>query len=78
MKIKVLGKEHKEGKSKKTGNEYSFNVIYYNTPRNGVEGVAADSTIIDPQICPLRDIVIGKDYNLDFDSRGYLVAFAPV
>jgi len=36
MKIKVLGKEHKSGISKKNGKPYDLNVLYYTAPRFGV------------------------------------------
>lgn len=41
MKIKVIGKAHFEGTSKKTGNEYNFHQIHYIGKSRGVEGDAA-------------------------------------
>lgn len=46
--IKVIGKQHMEGTSKKTGQPYNFNTIHYNAPARGVEGVAAKTVNIDP------------------------------
>ena len=41
MKIKVIGKAHLEGASKRTGKEYNFNQVHYTGPDRGVEGLAA-------------------------------------
>ena len=73
MKIKVLGKEHKSGTSKKNGKPYDFNVLYYTAPRFGVEGISSESALIPPDAISLADIVIGKDYEVDYDGRGYFV-----
>ena len=37
MKIKVIGKAHREGVSKKSGNPYNFNQVHYNGPDRGVK-----------------------------------------
>ena len=74
MKIKVIGKAHLKGTSKKTGNSYDF----YNGPAFGVEGVAACTLSLDPQQFPYDRIAIGGEYSVEFGPRGYLVEFAPV
>lgn len=48
MKIKVYGKAHMEGTSKKTGKPYNFNQIHYLSPARGVEGLAAQTLNLDP------------------------------
>lgn len=48
MKIKVIGKAHREGVSKKSGNPYNFNQVHYNGPDRGVEGMAALTLNLDP------------------------------
>ena len=78
MKIKVIGKAHLNGTSKKTGKPYDFIRVYYNGPAFGVEGVAACTLSLDPQQCSYDRVAIGGEYNVEFDSRGYLVEFAPV
>ncbi len=40
MKIKVIGKVHREGTSKRTGNSYNFNQVFYNGHDRSVEGLA--------------------------------------
>lgn len=78
MKIKVYGKAHMEGTSKKTGRPYNFNQIYYLAPARGVEGLAAKTLNLDPAFYPLASISVNADYNVEFDDRGYPVDFAPV
>lgn len=78
MKIKVIGKQHMEGTSKKTGQPYNFNSIHFNAPARGVDGLAAQTVNLDPALYPFSDVIIGAEYELDFDQRGYCVSFRPV
>lgn len=78
MKIKVLGKAHLEGVSKKTGNAYNFNQIHYLGKARGVEGQAALTATLDAVAYPIGSIVVGSEYNLEFDGRGGVIEFAPV
>lgn len=78
MKIKVLGKAHMEGVSKKTGNPYNFNQIHYLGKARGVEGQAALTATLDAVAFPIGSIVVGADYNLEFDNRGGVVDFTPI
>ena len=78
MKIKVIGKAHLEGKSKRTGNEYNFNQVHYTGPDKGVEGIAALTLSLDPGIIPYADIKLNTEYEVDFGPHGYVVDFTPV
>ena len=78
MKIKVIGKAHREGVSKKSGNPYNFNQVHYTGPARGVEGLSAQTLSLDPQTYPYDSITLGIDYDAEFDNRGYLVDFRPV
>lgn len=78
MKIKVIGKAHREGKSKRTGNDYNFNQIHYNGPDRGVEGLAALVLNLDPSLIAYQDIKLNAEYEVDFGPRGYVVGFTPV
>lgn len=75
MKITVIGKQHMEGTSKKTGNPYNFNQVHYNAPSRGVEGVAAKTLNLDPSMANYGSIQVGGTYNVEFDERGFCVAF---
>ena len=86
MKIKVIGKAHREGVAKKTGNPYNFNQIHYTGPDRGVEddplpgveGLAALVLNLDPSLIPYADIKLNAEYEVDFGPRGYVVGFTPV
>lgn len=77
MKIKVCGKAHLEGVAKKTGRPYNFNQIHYLGKARGVIGEAALTLALDPDIYPIDLIEVGKEYNVDFDNRGYVFDFSP-
>ena len=76
MKITVYGKAHLEGVSKKTEKPYNFNQIHYLGKARGVEGQAALTMMLDPKEYPIDSIVVGAEYNVEFDNRGYVVEFA--
>ena len=78
MKIKVLGKAHREGTAKRTGNPYNFNQVHYLGKEQGVEGQAACVLNFDPKSFPYDSIKIGGEYTVEFNQRGYVVEFAPV
>lgn len=78
MKIKVIGKAHLQGTSKKTGKPYDFIQVHYNGKAYGVEGLAALTLSMNPQDYPFADVIIGAEYNVEFDNRGYIVEFLPV
>lgn len=50
MKIKVYGKVHLSGTSKKTGNKYDFIQLHTLVPQRGVDGQAAKTLSISPDI----------------------------
>lgn len=70
MKIKVLGKAHVEGTSKKSGKDYNFNQVHYLGKDRDVEGQAALTMTLPPDEYPLSYIEIGREYNVEFDQRG--------
>ena len=78
MKIKVIGKAHLEGTSKRTGNSYNFHRIYYNAPARGVEGVAAKDLTLEPYQVSYASIQVGGEYQVEFDERGGVVSFEAV
>ena len=42
------------------------------------EGRAALTLSLDPKDYPFADMIVGGDYNVEFDNRGYIVEFLPV
>ncbi len=77
MKIDVIGKAHLQGTSRRTGNPYNFIQVHYNGPARNVVGLAALTLSLDPSMVRYDSIVVPGDYNVEFDGRGYPVAFAP-
>lgn len=78
MKVKIYGKAHLEGTSKRTGKPYNFIQVHYLSPARGVDGLAAQTLMLDPALHPLESIVVNGEYNVEFDNRGYPVEFFPV
>jgi len=78
MKIKVVGKAHLQGTSKKTGNPYDFIQVHYLGRARGVEGDAALTVSLDSSVYPFEKIPVPRDAVLEFDGRGYPVEFTPV
>ena len=77
MRIKVYGKAHLEGIAKKSGNPYNFNQVHYLGKACGVEGQAAQTLALDPFDYPIERIEVGREYDVEFDNRGYVVGFTP-
>jgi len=77
MKIKVIGKAHREGVAKKTGNPYNFYQVHFTGPERGVEGTAAQILNLDPSLIPYADIKLNTEYEVEFNSHGYVVSFTP-
>ncbi len=77
MKIKVIGKEHREGTSKKTGNKYNANIVHYLSKARGLEGQCGKSAWLDPVMIHMEEIVVGGEYIIEFDDRGFVQEFYP-
>ena len=75
MKVCVIGKEHAEGTSKKTGNPFSNTVVHVSYKKNRVEGQAVEAIWLDAKTFPLDAIQVGKTYDVDWDNRGYVIDF---
>lgn len=76
MKITVIGKSRRTGISK-SGRNYDFVELHYVAPARGVEGEAAQTVTMDPQIYPYDQINRGL-YLIDFDNRGRPLSLTPV
>ena len=78
MKIRVIGKSHFQGTSKKTGAPYNFIQVHYNGPARGVIGSAALTANLDPSLVNFDSIAVNGEYIIEFDNRGFPVEFTPV
>lgn len=77
MKIKICGKRHRTGTSKKSGQPFNFYELYYMGSDRYVEGLVGKSFTMDPMY-PFADIRLNAEYEVDFDQDGRVQAFAPV
>lgn len=77
MKIKVYGKVHLSGTSKKTGNKYDFIQLHCLVPQRGVEGEAARVISVSPEIVNYDSIVVGCVCNVEVDFDGRVVSCRP-
>lgn len=77
MKIKVIGKAHLEGTSKKTGKPYNLNQLHYVGKAQGVEGDAAMTMPLDLTFCPYAAIIVGGEYDVEFGPHGRVMNFTP-
>lgn len=78
MIVEIIGKQHREGVSKKTGIPYNFNVVYYIGTDRGVIGSRGLEILLEPDLFPLDDIQVGARYDIQFGPRGAVVNFSKV
>jgi len=78
MKIKIVGKAHLVGTSKKTGKSYDFIQLHYLGKAMGVVGNAALTQALDPSMLDFDALPVPSEAIIEFDNRGYPVEFAPV
>lgn len=77
MKIKVLGKTHREGISSKTGKPYNINSLHCVGTARGVEGQAVMVVTLNGAEYPYAGLKVGAEYVVEYDATGALVDFAP-
>lgn len=78
MIVEIIGKQHREGLSQKTGKEYNFNAVYFIGPDRGVIGARGLEVILDSHLYPLESIEVGARYDIQFGPRGVLQNFSKV
>lgn len=75
MKIKVIGKIYCFGIFKKIGKDYNFVEFYYFGYECGVEGDVVCCVMIDLGLYFYVKILLGMEYNIEFDQCGFVVGF---
>ena len=78
MKIKIVGKAHLQGTSKKTGKPYNFIQLHYLGRAYGVIGEAALTAALDPDLVDFDKLPVPSEAVLEFDGKGYPVEFTPL
>ena len=77
MKVRIIGKVHREGVSKKSGRPYDFIELHYTGPAHGVIGEAALTKTIDPSLFNFDELAVPAEYQIEYDSTGAVVSLAP-
>lgn len=77
MKIKVFGKVHLSGTSKKTGKKYNFIQLHCAVPQRGVDGEAAKVISVSPDLVDYDAIIPGKTCSVEVDFDGRIVSCVP-
>lgn len=75
MQAMLLGKVHRSGVSKKSGNAYDNTVVYVSYPSRGIEGQVTEEIWLSGRDYPVHALTIGEIYNIDRDNRGRVVGF---
>lgn len=78
MKVTVVGKEEMKGTSKKTGNPYDGSLVHITFKKARCAGFAVESLFVDSSLARFNNIEVSKEYDLDRDGRGYILAFEAV
>lgn len=79
MKIKAIGKQRMCGTSKRTGNDYDFNIVFYvGRVDDRVIGEQGCQVNLDPDLIPFNDIQVGATYDVEFGPKDRVVSFTPV
>ena len=75
--VKVFGKVHRKGTSKKSGKDYDFVELHMAVPKQGVIGESAERKIVDASFCDIEKLALGV-YNADFGPDGNLLSLTPI
>lgn len=73
MVIRLEGKEHRQGTSKR-GQAYDFIVLHFLGKSRGVDGLGAIQKLIDPDLINYDDLLVGQHYELEPDLDGNIIA----
>lgn len=71
---RIIGVKRVSGVSKKSGKPYSGYNIWYEEPRNGVQGFAADNAYVSDEVLAGEIPAVGGHIQLSYNRNGYLEA----
>lgn len=77
MIIKIEGKQHMQGVSKKTGKKYDFITIHTLMKMPYVEGLAAVTKNIGVDVIAYNSIIVGSYYDFQTDFKGNVTSVTP-
>jgi len=78
MKVHIIGKNHRKGTSKKSGNPYDLWDLHYTGPQRGVTGEAAIVKTVDPGLFYLEAMTVPGDYLVEYDGQGNIISLSTV
>ena len=77
MNLKIYGKAHIQGKSKKTGKDVDFYVVHLLMPDPNIEGMAAVQKTVNPSLIKYENIIVNQYYDIEPDFNGNIISFKP-
>lgn len=77
MVIKIEGKQHMQGVSKKTGNKYDFITVHTLMKLPYVDGLAAVTKNIGVDVIAYDRINVGSYYDFQTDFNGNVISVTP-
>lgn len=78
MKIRIFGKNHRNGTSQKTGKPYDFWELHFSGPQRGVIGEAAINKTVDPGLFDFEAMTVPGDYLVEYDGQGNIISLSAV
>lgn len=75
MLVKLIGKEHISGISKKTNKPFEANIAHILRPDKKVDGMIGDRVMLNVTDYPLDTLVLNANYNLEYNARGFVDSF---
>lgn len=77
MVVKVYGKQHCQGVSKKSGKNYDFYNLHLLVKDRNVDGLACCVKMVDPSVISFDNILVNQQYDLQTDFNGNIVSISP-
>ena len=78
MKVKLIGKAHREGISTRTGKPYNIITLHCMGTARNVEGQAVMHVTLNGAEHPYDQLPAGSECVVEYDSTGALVDFQPI
>lgn len=77
MIVKLEGKQHLKGVSRRTGSPYDFITIHFLQKSANVDGLAAMTKNISPSIVDYDRLIVGQHYDFQTDLDGNIITVVP-
>lgn len=78
MTVQIIGKTHRTGTNRESGESYDYTTIFYVVQDPYVEGMAARTKNIYPKIMKSSDILVDHYYDLQFNEKGAVFSLTAV